>query len=75
MRLNFKECKGGDMNAFIGLVVSLASTAICVLGPKGKAVEEFEAAREPEALVRAMAPLPSSIDAIGLENGPLSHWS
>ena len=33
------------MNVFIGLDVSLASTAICVLGPQGKVVEELEAAR------------------------------
>ena len=28
------------MNVFIGLDVSLASTAICVLEPQGKVVEE-----------------------------------
>ena len=39
------------MNVFIGLDVSLASTAICVLGPLGKFVEELDAASEPEALV------------------------
>jgi hypothetical protein len=39
------------MNVFIGLDVSLASTAICVLGPQGKIVEELDAASEPEALV------------------------
>ena len=29
------------MNVFIGLDVSLASTAICVLGPQGRIVEEL----------------------------------
>ncbi|WP_306155757.1 IS110 family transposase [Roseovarius sp. MMSF_3281] len=62
------------MNVFIGLDVSLASTAICVLGPQGKVVEELEAASEPEALVRAMTSLPYAVDAIGLEAGPLSQW-
>ena len=62
------------MNVFIGLDVSLASTAICVLGPQGKVVEELKAASEPEALVRAMASLPYAVDAIGLEAGPLSQW-
>ncbi|UFE83210.1 IS110 family transposase (plasmid) [Pseudosulfitobacter pseudonitzschiae] len=62
------------MNVFIGLDVSLASTAICVLGPQGKIVEEVQAESEPEALVRAIGALPYSIDAIGLEAGPLSQW-
>jgi len=62
------------MNVFIGLDVSLASTAMCVLGPQGKVVEELKAASEPEALVRAMASLPYAVDAIGLEAGPLSQW-
>ncbi len=62
------------MNVFIGLDVSLASTAICVLGPQGKVIEELQAASEPEALVRAVGSLPYSIEAIGLEAGPLSQW-
>ena len=62
------------MNVFIGLDVSLASKAICVLGLQGKVVEELDAASEPEALVRAMASLPYAVDAIGLEAGPLSQW-
>ena len=62
------------MNVFIGLDVSLASTAICVLGPQGRIVEELQAESEPEALVRAIASLSYSIDAIGLEAGPLSQW-
>mgnify|MGYP001080696822 CR=1 FL=1 len=62
------------MNVFIGLDVSLASTAICVLGPQGQIVEELQAESEPEALVRAIVALPYSIDTIGLEAGPLSQW-
>lgn len=62
------------MNVFIGLDVSLASTAICVLGPQGRIVDELQAESEPEALVRAIASLSYSIDAIGLEAGPLSQW-
>lgn len=59
---------------FIGLDVSLASTAICVLGPQGKVVDELQADSEPVALVRAIGTLPYTIDAIGLEAGPLSQW-
>ena len=39
------------MNVFIGMDVSLASTAICVLGERGRIVKEAEVASEPEALV------------------------
>lgn len=62
------------MNVFIGLDVSLASTAICVLGPQGRVVDELQAASEPEALVHAIGSLPYEIEAIGLEAGPLSQW-
>ena len=53
------------MNVFIRLDVSLASMAICVLGPQGQIVEELQVESEPEALVRAMASLPYAVDAIG----------
>jgi len=62
------------MNVYIGLDVSLASTAICVLGPQGRIVEELQAVSEPEALVHAVGSLPYTVDAIGLEAGPLSQW-
>ena len=38
------------MELFIGFDVSLASTAICVLGDRGKIVKEAKASSEPEAL-------------------------
>ena len=62
------------MDVFIGLDVSLASTAICVLGEKGKIVTEAQVASTPESLVAFMGKLPHGIAAIGLEAGPLSHW-
>ena len=62
------------MDVFIGLDVSLASTAICVLGEKGKIVTEAQVASAPESLVAFMHELPHGIAAIGLEAGPLSHW-
>lgn len=66
--------KGNDMDVYIGLDVSLASTAICVLGEKGKIVTEAQVASAPESLVAFMRELPHEIAAIGLEAGPLSHW-
>ncbi len=62
------------MDVFIGLDVSLASTAICVLGEKGKIVTEAQVASAPDALVSFIHELPHGIEAIGLEAGPLSQW-
>ena len=62
------------MDVYIGLDVSLASTAICVLGEKGKIVTEARVASAPESLVSFMRELPHGIAAIGLEAGPLSQW-
>ncbi|MCY4559407.1 MAG: IS110 family transposase [Chloroflexi bacterium] len=62
------------MNVYIGLDVSLASTAVCVLDEKGKIVTEAQVASTYEALISFMGKLPQEIVAIGLEAGPLSHW-
>ena len=62
------------MDVFVGLDVSLASTAICVLGEKGKILGEAQVASAPESLVAFMRKLPHGIAATGLEAGPLSHW-
>ena len=62
------------MDVYIGLDVSLANTAICVLGEKGKMVTEARVASAPEALVSFMQELPHGIAAVGLEAGPLSQW-
>ena len=40
------------MHLYIGLDVSLASTAICVVSGPGKVVKETAAPSEPEDLVR-----------------------
>ncbi|UWQ73293.1 transposase [Leisingera sp. M658] len=62
------------MNVFIGLDVSLANTAICVVTEHGKIVVEATEASEPEALVRFVQNLQYGISRIGLEAGPLSQW-
>ena len=62
------------MDVYIGLDVSLASMAVCVLDEKGKIVTEAQVASTPEALVAYMGKLEHEIAAIGLEAGPLSHW-
>lgn len=62
------------MRLFIGLDVSLAKTAICVVNEHGKIVREGEVASEPEQLIAYLQLLNGTIAAIGLEAGPLSQW-
>ena len=62
------------MNVFIGLDVSLASTAVCVLGERGRIVQEAQVDSEPEALARFLRELDHAIVVVGLEAGPLSQW-
>lgn len=62
------------MEMYIGLDVSLASTAICAVSAQGKIIKETTAASEPEELVAVLQALPGSVVAVGLEAGPLSQW-
>jgi len=62
------------MSVFIGVDVSLASSAICILGERGKVLKEAKIDSEPEAFVSFMQSLPYEITGIGLEAGPLSQW-
>ena len=62
------------MKVYIGLDVSLASTAVCILGDKGEMVTEVQVAGAPDSLVSFMRELPHRIAAIGLKAGPLSQW-
>ena len=62
------------MDVYIGLDVSLASTAICVVSKDGKIVKETTADSEPEALVAVIGDIPHQVVGIGLEAGPLSQW-
>ncbi len=62
------------MNTFIGLDVSLASTAACVVDERGKILKEAKVDSEPEALIAFLRGLSSSAITTGLEAGPLSQW-
>ena len=61
------------MRLFVGLDVSLAKTAICVVSEHGKVVKEAQVASEPEELTRWVRAQDGSIAAIGLEADPLSQ--
>lgn len=63
------------MRLFVGLDVSLAKTAICVISEHGKIVKEAQVASEPEELVRWPHEQDGTIAAFGLEAGPMSQWS
>lgn len=62
------------MDFFIGLDVSLASTAICVLNVHGKVAKESKVETEPEALALFLRSLSGTVVVVGLEAGPLSQW-
>jgi transposase len=62
------------MDVYIGLDVSLTSTAICVVSTQGKVVKETTAPSEPEDLVKVLHTLTGRIVGVGLEAGPLSQW-
>ncbi|TDE34950.1 hypothetical protein [Antarcticimicrobium sediminis] len=61
------------MDLYIGLDVSLASTAICVLSSHGQVIKETTALSAPEELERALRSLSGTVAGIGLEAGPLSQ--
>lgn len=62
------------MEVYIGLDVSLARTAICVVSAQGKIIKETTAASEPEDLIATLKAMPGKVVAVGLEAGPLSQW-
>jgi transposase len=60
--------KGGNgMKLFIGLDVSLAKTAVCVISEHGKIMKETEVTSEPEALSAFAGTLPGTVAIIGTE--------
>lgn len=62
------------MKTYIGIDVSLASSAFCVLDEHGHILKEAQVASEPEAFIEYLRSLSEPIEAIGLEAGPLSQW-
>jgi transposase len=62
------------MEHFVGIDVSLATSAVCVIDGRGQVVREAKVASEPEALAAFVHGLPFEVTAVGLEAGPLSQW-
>ena len=62
------------MKLFIGLDVSLAKTAVCVINEHGKIAKEAQVSSNPQAIVDFTNTLEGAVAIIGLEAGPLSQW-
>jgi len=60
------------MAYYIGLDVSVESTAVCVIDAAGCVKKEFSARNHAEDLANALDPFSDEIAGIGLEAGPIS---
>ena len=62
------------MKRYVGLDVSQATTAICVVDDEGKTLAEGSTATEPGAIAAFVARRAPDAVRIGMETGPLSVW-
>jgi transposase len=66
--------EGNEMEHYVGLDVSLKSTAICVVDAKGKIVREGVVITDPEAIAAFIGLHAPDAVRIGLESGATSTW-
>ncbi|MCA0873998.1 IS110 family transposase [Seohaeicola saemankumensis] len=62
------------MTCYVGLDVSVESTAICVIDGTGTVEKELSSPSHPDDLAIALKPFVGRIEAIGLEAGPMSEF-
>lgn len=62
------------MQYYVGLDVSMDTTAICVISCAGEVVHEISVESRAEPIAVALKPYKKTIEAIGLEAGPMSEW-
>ena len=62
------------MKHYIGLDVSLKTTAICIMAENGKITHEMATDTEPQAIAFAIFETELEIEAVGIEAGGTSRW-
>lgn len=62
------------MSNYIGLDVSLKTTAICVMDVKGKILKELVSPTDPKAIAKTIVSTGLNADLVALECGGSSHW-
>lgn len=62
------------MEYFVGIDVSLNTSAVCVMDAHGQVVKESQVASEPEAVIAHLREIVQPVACVGLEAGPLSQW-
>ena len=62
------------MAQFVGLDVSVKTTAVCILDASGRVVLEATVDSSPAAIAERLLAAGGQLERIGLEAGPLSQW-
>ena len=62
------------MKHYVGLDVSLETTAICVIDDQGQVISTTSAASDPQAIATVLRQQPGDVVRIVLESGQLSTW-
>ena len=62
------------MTYYIGLDVSVESTAVCVIDDTGQVEKELSVSSHPDDIAAALGPFSGAIGSVGLEAGPMSAF-
>ncbi|MGE0197679.1 MAG: IS110 family transposase [Simkaniaceae bacterium] len=62
------------MKYYVGLDVSMKTTALCIVDEKGKIIQEANIATDPDALAEAIRSASLPIELVGIESSALSFY-
>jgi len=62
------------MSNYIGLDISLKTTSVCIMNPKGKILKQIVVKTDPEEIVKSISAQGLPIEKVALECGGTSHW-